>query len=168
MHFVQTSPTRSNQSGFTMIELLITIGIMILIFGGGIASYLNLDRRQSLLNVCKEIESMSRSAQKKARVGERPVGCDKLTSYRVSRTATGPDVISLQAVCDSGTISLSQYEVPTLFTVSSITTMEFRVLHGGLQGTNGTVTVQSSNPNYRCEFTVNNGGSISSTAVTQY
>lgn len=158
----------SKQSGFTMIELLITVGIMILVFGGGVAAYLNLDRRQSLINVCKEIESLSRSAQKKARVGDRPAGCDKLNAYRISRTATGPDEISLQAVCDSGNVTLSTYDIPTVFDVVEITTMDFKVLHGGLEGDSGTVTVESSNPNYRCEFSVNNGGSMSATTITQY
>lgn len=158
----------STQSGFTMIELLITVGIMILIFGGGIAAYLKLDRRQSLINVCKEIESLSRSAQKKARVGDRPVGCSKLQAYRVSRTASGPDQISLQAICDSGNVTLSTYDVPTVFTITTITSMDFKVLHGGLQGAAGLVLVQSANPNYRCQFTVDNGGSIGTTSVTQY
>lgn len=158
----------STQSGFTMIELLITVGIMILIFGGGVAAYLNLDRRQSLINVCKEIESLSRSAQKKARVGDRPVGCDKLQAYRVSRTASGPDRISLQAICDSGVVTLSDYDVPTVFTITTITAMDFRVLHGGLQGGTGSVLVQSASPNYRCSFAIDNGGSIGTTTVTQY
>jgi len=158
----------STQSGFTMIELLITVGIMILVFGGGVAAYLNLDRRQSLINVCNEIESLSRSAQKKARVGDRPTGCDKLNAYRISRTATGPDEISLQAVCDSGNVTLSTYDVPTVFEVTEITTMDFKVLHGGLMGDSGSVSVESSNPNYRCEFTVNNGGSMSATSISQY
>lgn len=177
MHSGPFSPTstplvRSTQLkdavGFTMIELLITVGIMILIFGGGIAAYLNLDRRQSLINVCKEIEVMARSAQKKARVGDRPEGCDHLNAYRLSRTATGPDEISLQAVCDSGTTTIQIYDVPTLFTVQTITTMNFLVLHGGLEEDSGDVLVRSANPNYQCEFTVDKGGSISSTNVSQY
>jgi len=158
----------STQNGFTMIELLITVGIMILLFGGGVAAYLNLDRRQSLLNVCKEIASLSRTAQKKARVGDRPGGCSKLQAYRVSRTATGPDRVSLQAICDSGVVTISNYDVPTVFTITTITSMDFRVLHGGLQGGAGTILVQSAGPNYRCQFTVDNGGSIGNTSVTQY
>jgi len=161
------SPT-SSQSGFTLIELLVTVAIMILIFGSGVAAYLNLDRRQSLINVCKEIEQMSRSAQKKARVGDRPAGCDHLTAYRVGRTATGPDVISLQAICENGTTNIQDYEIPTIFTLQTITTMNFRVLHGGLEESEGDINVTSSNPNYRCQFTVDNGGSISSTTVSQY
>ncbi|MBW7955913.1 type II secretion system protein [Patescibacteria group bacterium] len=166
MPFLPLHPT--SRSGFTMIELLVTIGIMILIFGGGISAYLRLDRRQSLVNVCKELEQMARSAQKKARVGDRPEGCDRLNAYRISRTATGPDVISLQAVCDSGTSTIQTYEVPTIFTVQTITTMNFRVLHGGLEEDVGEIEVTASAPNYRCDFTVDNGGSISSTTISQY
>jgi prepilin-type N-terminal cleavage/methylation domain-containing protein len=155
-------------SGFTMIELLVTVAIMILLFGGGIAAYLNLDRRQSLMNVCRQIEQMERSAQKKARVGDRPAGCDRLNAYRVSRTATGPDVISLQAICDSGTYTEETYEVPTIFSIQEITAMNFRVLHGGLQEANGTVRVRSTSPNYQCQFTVEGGGSVSATSLSQY
>ncbi len=177
MHSGQFSPTstlrlrsaqRKSVAGFTLIELLVTIGIMLLIFGGGVAAYLNLDRRQALINVCKEIEVMARSAQKKARVGYRPEGCDHLNASRLSRTATGPDEITLQAICDSGTTTIQTYDVPTIFTVQTITTMNFLVLHGGLEEDAGDVLVRSSSPNYQCEFTVDKGGSIGSTDVSQY
>lgn len=161
-------PVSTQRSGFTMIELLVVIGIMILIFGGGISAYIRLDRRQSLVNVCKEIEQIARSAQKKARVGDRPEGCDRLTAYRVSRTATGPDVIGLQAICDNGSTTIQEYDVPSVFTVESIGTMNFRVLHGGLLEEESLVQVTSSGPNYRCQFTVESGGSITTTEVAQY
>jgi prepilin-type N-terminal cleavage/methylation domain-containing protein len=159
---------RSSQAGFTLIELLITIAIMVLLLGGGLASYLRIDRRQSLINVCSQVALMARTAQKKARVGDRPEGCLRLDSYSVSRTATGPDVISLQAVCSNDTYTTEEYEVPTVFTVQSLTTMSFRVLHGGLEGANGVVRVRSTFPNYQCEFLIDGGGSISTTSVTQY
>jgi prepilin-type N-terminal cleavage/methylation domain-containing protein len=159
----------SSSSGFTLIELLVVIGIMILLFGGGISAYLRIDRRQSLVNVCAQVEQYARAAQKKARVGDRPSACTRLTAYRVSRTATGPDVVSLQAICDNATYTIDSYSVPTIFTVTSIGPMNFRVLHGGLlESANVAIQVQSASPNYRCQFSVETGGSITSTSISTY
>lgn len=165
---MSTSLPPSSRQGFTMIELIVVIGIIIVIFGGGISAYLRLDRRQSLINVCRELEQLARSAQKKARVGERPAGCTRLNAYRLARTSTAPDVITLSAVCDSGQVTVSSYEVPTLYTVESIPTVNFRVLHGGLDGSNALIQVASTGPNYRCSFTIENGGSMTNTTVVMY
>jgi prepilin-type N-terminal cleavage/methylation domain-containing protein len=159
----------SSSSGFTLIELLVVISIMILIFGGGISAYLRIDRRQSLSNVCSQIEQYARTAQKRARVGDKPAGCTTLNGYRVSRTSTGPDVISLQAVCTNATYNIETYDVPTQFTITAISAMNFRVLHGGLMETGPiTITARSTGPNYQCQFSVENGGSVSATTITTY
>lgn len=159
----------SLSAGFTLIELIVAIGLIIILFGGGISAYLRVDRRQSLANVCSEIEQFARAAQKRARVGDKPAACNRLRAYRVSRTATGPDLISLQAICDSGTYLIESYSVPTAFTITQISAMNFRVLHGGLQETGPiSVTARSTSPNYQCQFTVGSGGSVSATTITQY
>mgnify|MGYP005846023167 CR=1 FL=1 len=161
--------TRSLSAGFTLIELLVAISLMIILFGGGISAYLRVDRRQSLINVCNQIEQFARTAQKRARVGDKPTACNRLQAYRVSRTATGPDLISLQAVCDNGTYLIESYNVPTVFTITQISPMNFRVLHGGLEETGPIpVTARSTSPNYQCQFSVESGGSVSATTITQY
>lgn len=161
--------TSSSSAGFTLIELLVAIGLMIILFGGGISAYLRLDRRQSLINVCNQIEQFTRTAQKRARVGDKPAACNRLEAYRVSRTATGPDLISLQAVCNNGTYLIESYSVPTVFTITQISPMNFRVLHGGLEEAGPiTVTAQVASPNYQCQFSVESGGSVSATTVNQY
>jgi len=141
---------------------------MIVIFGGGIASFRTLDRRQSLLNTCRQIEQYSRTAQKKARVGDKPSGCITLTSYRVSQTASGPDVVSLQAICLNATYTIESYNVPTSLTFQAMTTMNFKVLHGGLMETSGSVVVRSTTPRYQCQFSVEGGGSVSATSIATY
>jgi prepilin-type N-terminal cleavage/methylation domain-containing protein len=161
--------TQSLSAGFTLIELMVAIALMIILFGGGISAYLRVDRRQSLVNVCSEIEQFARAAQKRARVGDKPAACSRLQAYRVSRTATGPDLISLQAVCDNGTYLIESYSVPTVFTITQISPMNFRVLHGGLQESGPlSVIARSTSPNYECQFSVESGGSVSATTITQY
>lgn len=159
----------SSSAGFTLLELIVAVGIMIILFGGGISAYLRIDRRQSLVNVCHQIEQYARTAQKRARVGDKPTACNKLEAYRVSRTATGPDVISMQAVCNNGTYMVESYNVPTVFTIQSISAMNFRVLHGGLtEAANVTIMARSSSPNYQCQFVVETGGSVGGTTISQY
>lgn len=166
MTLFPTGPTSLSRSGFTLIEVLVSVAIMILLLGGGIAAYINVDRRQSLQNVCAQMTQYVRTAQKRARVGDKPAGCDTLTSYDLVQTATSPDVVSIRAVCLSGTYTVEEYEIPTIFSLDEFTAMSFLVLHGGVDETD--VVISSSSPNYRCEFTVESGGSVTTPTITSY
>lgn len=82
---MRSSSSLSRSLGFSLVELMVTVTIMLALTGGGIAGYLNLRSRQNLVNAGKEVEQLLRSAQKKARVGDKPSGCTgALTGYRVS------------------------------------------------------------------------------------
>jgi prepilin-type N-terminal cleavage/methylation domain-containing protein len=160
----------SFQKGFTLIELMIAISIMILMVGVGVAAYLNMDKRQNLSNAGKQLQLLMRAAQTKARVGERPTGCQKLLGYRVSQTSVGPDIVSLEAVCENGgattTYLMSDYSLPVGVTVQNMSPMTFRVLHGGVESS-GDVTLSSEFPTYTFVFTVNAGGEITEGTLTK-
>lgn len=59
------------KNGFTLIELLITVSIMGILFGLGIARYNAFNRRQILVQAARELKSDLRLAQGKALAGEK-------------------------------------------------------------------------------------------------
>lgn len=154
--------------GFTLIELMIVITLMTLLFGGGVASYRRLERRQSLNNVCNKIKEMALTAQKRARVGDRPTGCTRLNSYRVRLSSASPANVRLEAICSNTTLTIEDYPVHARFALTTFGTMTFKVLQGGLEETTATVLGQTASPNYRCQFTVDGGGSMSQVSVSTY
>lgn len=157
------NPQQKSQGGFTLIELIVAVTIMVLLTGGGIASYITFNDNQQLEGSARQIQSYLRAAQTKARVGDRPTGCTRLEAYKVAVPAS-TNQLQLLTVCDGGVET--QVQVTELTNVESVSTdqgsglaVEFRVLHGG-SSFDGEVTV-SSPSNTRETFTISSGGEIS-------
>jgi prepilin-type N-terminal cleavage/methylation domain-containing protein len=150
------------RSGFTLIELLISIGILLLIVGAGIAGYIRLNDRQTLLNAAKELQVMLRSAQKKARVGDKPPGCTKLLSYSVTtQVATGGQAL-LKAECENTSYTVDTLQFPASVSIDEKHVLRFYVLQGGTQNSQ-TFILRSNGGTY--SFDVDQGGSISEGAL---
>ncbi len=147
--------------GFTLIEIAIAVSIMLFLVGGGIASYLTFNDRQLLLNEAKELQTFIRSAQTKARVGDRPEGCLKLERYKVTMAA-GSSQIEVSAVCDNnGTTEefiRQTAELDNSITAAGVVDIEFNVLHGGALA-DTTVTLNSSGESTYV-FEVTKGGEL--------
>jgi prepilin-type N-terminal cleavage/methylation domain-containing protein len=151
------------QAGFTLIELIVAVTIMVLLTGGGIASYISFNDNQQLEGSARQIQSYLRAAQTKARVGDRPEGCARLEAYKVVVPAATSQ-LQLLSVCDEGVET--QVQVTELVNVESVSTdqgsgldVAFKVLHGG-SSFDGQVTVSSSSGRNEV-FTISSGGEIS-------
>jgi prepilin-type N-terminal cleavage/methylation domain-containing protein len=151
--------------GFTLIELLMTISIIMLLMGGGIASYLRLNNRQNLVNTGKQLELMMRAAQKKARVGDKPQGCVHLLSYEVLVLDTQLDQAQLIAECDNSTYLSDTFQFPFGVTATNGVDMHFVVLQGGVDNP-GNVMVHNTIQSYG--FAVDAGGQIGNGALATY
>lgn len=151
---------RNNRLGFTLIEMLVTITIMLLLVGGGLASYLQFDQRQGVITAADQVEVLLRSAQKKARVGDKPSGCDTLQGYSVDLTSGNGD-INLVANCLVGgapqDITVTTEQLRATVTAASTVSIQFNVLAGGVTGA-GTVDIQKNDLRYQLEVT--QGGEI--------
>lgn len=162
---------QKNHRGFTLLELIITVAIMMVVVGGSIAGFVSFTDRQEVLNTAKEVQQMMRNAQSKARVREVPniAGCITLEKYRVQYN--GSSTFILQAGCKNATgtdVFGSGMRTITLPTGVSVTpsgarSIDFSTLEEGVSG--GTTFTFTKGSNV-FQFTVSASGSISNIIPT--
>ncbi len=148
-----TSPLKA---GFTLIELLVSVTITLLMVGGGIAAFVTFNDRQILQNAGREVQTALRSAQVKARAGDRPAGCTKLLSHAV-RISPGSSLVRVQAVCEDDDYDVAEYQLHESVISSDEVDMRFLVLHGGVTNA-GTITLAKDTSSI--SIIVNEGGEI--------
>lgn len=87
------------QRGYTLIEVLISVGILIILFFGGYGAYRQFAKRQALSNAYKETRTDLNLARERASSGEKPSGCvGTLRGYKVSFS---PTQYTVATVCDT-------------------------------------------------------------------
>lgn len=144
------------ERGFTLLELLVSVTIMMLIVGGGIASYITFNERQQLAAAAKELQGYFRSAQSRARANEVPDGCTSLQGYSVQVNQDDSEV-RLVAECASGDIERATYVLSGTATPNSAINVSFATLKGGVTGAQ-TITLSQGSRSY--SFKVTAGGEI--------
>lgn len=88
--------------GFTVFELVITVGISLLLLGLTIGRYHNFDQRQRLQQAALTLKENLRYAQTKSIAAEKPEsGCSSLRGYRVRFSVTGYNLV---ASCTEGLV----------------------------------------------------------------
>lgn len=155
------SPTPAAQRGFTLIEMLVAITIMLLLFGIGIVSYLRFDSRQQLIQAGEELKSDLRIAQARARTGDRPDGCDRLLAYEVAFTSD--QTYEVREICEPPITSVrSEGVFKRGVRISAIpaSPIAFRSVHGGVDNPQTFELVLDSS-DLRWQVSVTAGGEIS-------
>ncbi len=153
-------------SGFTLVELIVAVSIFMILTTIGFVSYSDFNRRQQIVQSAKNVQLVFREAQKKARVGEKPEGCDSLRGYRV-QSAANLLSLNLIGVCVNGSYTVKTVELPHQTQLSAAVDLTFNVLAGGVTLNSGgslpvNLTVRSispSNPN-EYVFSIDAGGSV--------
>ena len=70
-------------SGFTLIELIVVVAIMIIFSGVSISAYFQFSQRQEVLNDARSVATTFRRVQSMARNLVYPSGCSGLSGYRL-------------------------------------------------------------------------------------
>ncbi len=91
-----------NRKGFSLIELLVSIAILFLLLGMGIAGYISFNDRQKLTQGAELVREAVESAQISARSGKMR-GCLSLEAYRIYfYNNMGTGAIEIRSVCSGG------------------------------------------------------------------
>lgn len=172
-HYTATTSINTFKRGFTLIELMITITVMVILVGGSLAGFITFRENQQVLTSLKEVQQMARDAQTKARVRETPSSCNadgnRLQGYRLrfnsaTSVAVHPLCGSDAQIANPGTLSeLSAIQTKTLsdVTLSGYPTyIDFYTLHRGLS-TTSTYTIKTSGFGSDYCFDIESSGAIS-------
>ena len=163
---------------FTLVEMIVTVSIMLMIAGGGIAAFIRFNDKQTVQVAVKDLQTLLRAAQIKAKVGENAEGCRtnflptvlSLRSYRVNIDQDTNTAI-LSAVCTDQKFPpygrIEYIERSRISFDSNVTAriqgggnldVEFLSLLGGVDGA-GIVEI-SRNGTSTYEFEISPGGEI--------
>ena len=126
-------------TGFTLVELLVSVFTMVLIFSFGYADFRDFSRRKSLEGAAKTVESDLRLAQQMAISGKKPrepagnvCTTTNLNGYYFSRVSSS--TYRIEADCVGGRVSVKSNNLTTKFpgiTLQSFTGILFNVLGAG-------------------------------------
>lgn len=87
--------------GFTLIELIVSVSIMGLVMGGGIAGYRSFNERQQLITTGKEVLVALRKAQTDAVAGVKSTNCANRTLVSNTFSFSGTSY-SIVEICQQG------------------------------------------------------------------
>src|SRR3990167_3337050 len=132
--------------GFTMIELLVVMSVIIFISSAGVASFSGFNDTQKLQNATFDVSSLLQTAKSEAQSQVKPsstICSGSLESYKVKFPINNPHAYNLAVKCSGST---SSYDFPLKIVPDSINIWSsdpvytFNVLTGYVSET-GTVTI---------------------------
>jgi prepilin-type N-terminal cleavage/methylation domain-containing protein len=128
------------KKGFTLLELIIAMGIALVLASGIFAAYEKFNKRERLRQAAATLKNNLRFGQSKAINGEKPVaGCTQLVGYSVTFSVGS---YTIQAQCTEGTAgAVTSVTLPTNVVFSGAPSpITFTVLTGTVS-TDTTLTV---------------------------
>jgi prepilin-type N-terminal cleavage/methylation domain-containing protein len=118
-----TSSRKFEQNGFTLIELMLVIVIILILSGGSITAYLNFNKTQTVDNDARNLTAEIYRVRTLAASMQYPTGCSSLRGYNL----TGADVsgkltgVVVVADCDPLDVTFPVTKILTGSTLSSFT-----------------------------------------------
>lgn len=112
-------PTR----GYTLIELMITLAIVLILSGGGVAAFLKFNKTQAMDSDARQVVSEIGRVRALAISLQYPAGCTELQEYTIASIAVGGSLsgVQVKAVCNSGEV----VSAPTTILNNSVFTAAF-------------------------------------------
>lgn len=117
--------------GFSLIELIVVVGIVAFVSSFGFLLYQDYTRHQTVIQAAEKARTTLLRIRQKALSGEIPTGCIGLfLGYQFS-CSSGSGNYTIKAVCSSSTPTTDSVDLPGGVTFSACQTFQFNVLNAG-------------------------------------
>lgn len=140
------------QQGFTLIEILVAITILMILLGGALAGFITFRDRRETEEIARQVQQLVVLAQQKASVKETPQDCltnnFPLRGYRVRISSGTPQTATLTALCalestvstplpsaqpgDGTYVTIETLSIPNRISVTPTNYIDFYTLEGGI------------------------------------
>lgn len=111
----------SRSAGFTLIEIIVSVTLLLLLSGFFIANYNGFSNAQTVRQAASDLISNLQAARTSASAGVKPAGCDTLVGYIVNfptPTAYTASALCLVGGSEQSVGTLNSYTLPTGVTFS--------------------------------------------------
>lgn len=150
---------RKNAAGFTLVELIVVIGIILMTTGIGIATFTRSREKRLVFDEARQVSDLIRTAGRKSIAGEKPQSCLLSTLERYEVRIVSGTVVESWAICQGNDSMISSLELTKSVITSppGDTEIGFTTVSAGVSPE--TVTICGSG--YKFLITVTSAGSVS-------
>ncbi len=177
----QINLSEKNHPAFTLVEMLVVLGIVGLMFGVGMANFFRYRERQEIEQTAYDVQSFIQKIQTYAKNGNRggensicnqDILNTKLTAWEITYHSGNNQLIAkpkclYQGVDTEGTTDV--FNLPLNYKLSQFTKITFQAVFGGVIFNDGGTTspninlvVSDQNEDFAYQFHVTSGGVITS------
>lgn len=151
-----------SQAGFSLIELLVVVTIILTLTGLGLAGYNNFNQRQILRQAAEGVKNSLRDAQNRALTGEKGSICTGILDYwRFSINATTRTSYYITGRCAGSDFGQKNFNLPPNLTFRAAVNIDFKPLAQGTKSNaTVTITIDQSTTGNSINITVSPSGEI--------
>lgn len=155
------------QHGFTFIELIIVVAVIIVSTGISMASYNSFNQRQQLTTDAEKMIDVLNLARKKSIVSDTSrYTCAAFNGYEVSVTSSGYDLNLCCGASCSPKVAVDTYTFQQSIDVLSSQNVQFQPLNGNSASTsNTTVTLRNQSTNNCVPIVISSSGNVLPTPI---
>ena len=167
---IRNSRFQIPDSGYTLIEILVSLTIIGLLFGIGYVNFRDFSRRQAIAGAAKKIQGDLNLTQQLALSGQKPddINCNPpnlLSGYNFKIIPPSEYVIEANCTGSSTAVIYKNVALSSDIIISSdsLTTISFKVLGQGtniVQGGSVVLTLTQSQTKNKFDITIGAGGNI--------
>lgn len=160
----------NKNSGYTLIEVMVTMVLIMVVLGGGIAAYRGFDQRQRLTNAGRQLANTLRDVQKRAQIGDKPDmgACEtnQLEGWRIRSDGSHSFIIA--ARCDDTEVDeqVFEFEPDTSSQNKTINVSSFNLSFDVLTGrVSSSTSIQLTDETNTYTIEVSSAGGISDLGI---
>lgn len=158
---------QKNLLAFTLIEMMVAVTVMGILTAVGVARYRQFNEKQKVVVAGKEVITLLRNTQKKAKSGDRPTDCDGVLDGYMMRVTIATSQVDIIALCRGLPVITN-----TVLLTNDVIFAEggeyiFNGLSGGVESTADEITVTDVNRTYSYKVGITASGAINDLGIEE-